>query len=354
MQKFTSLTKPVLLICFLLTIVTKGYSQISDVDAKLAFQKISDAYEASAYYNAATQAEQLKNKMGNWNPKVLYIYLQSVYKAYNGGKEADNKFGNRHETFVAFKALSDSFFPMIDKDTYPKDKLADMVTAQQYFADMAGKSEYQTTRTPEKAVAFLNQCAMRFRNFTLGNARDFGTHDLNWDAPMDNTPYINFRIDSSYLRIVMVSKTKNKDRGAWNRVCVWNDIIDLKHAPAIDEGKTTVDDRVYIFNHHYYTFDRQGDFDKVDTIALSINWIDGKQFAMYKSKFSKTALDRTPLITMVFPIDLFFNQNNKEFIDGKYADRIREAYNYLLTYYAKEKMPVMAVKKKEEVKSLGF
>lgn len=354
MQKFTLLLKQGLIVCFLLAISTKGYSQISDLDAKLAFQKISDAYEASAYYSAATQAEQLKNKMGTWNPKVLYIYLQSAYKTYNSGKEADNKFGNRHETFVAFKGLVDSFFTMIDKDTYPKDKLADIVTAQQYFGDMAQKSAYQTTRTPEKAVAFLNDCAMRFRNFTLGNARDFGTHDLSWDSPMGGTPYINFRIDSSYLRIVVISKTKNKDRGAWNRVTVWNDIIDLKHAPAIDEGKTTIDDRVYIFNHHYYTFDRQGDFDKVDTIALSINWIEGKQFAMYKSKFSKTALDRTPLITMVYPIDLLFNQTNKEFIEGKYADRVREAYNYLLTYYAKEKMPVVVVKKKDDGKALGF
>jgi len=354
MQKFTSLLKYGLIGCFLLSISTKGYSQISDLDAKLTFQKITDAYDASAYYSAATQAEQLKNKMGSWTPKVLYIYLQSAYKAYNGGKEADNKFGNRHETFVAFKTLADSFFPMIDKD-YPKEKYADIVTAQQYFADMVKKSAYQTTRTPEKAIAFLNDCANKFRNRAIGNADDFGTYNIEYAWPLDeSTPYINFRVDSGYLRIVVVSKKKSQNGGRFNRVVLWNDIIDLKHAPATDENKTSVDDRVYIFSHHYYTFDRQGDFDKVDTIALSISWQADKQVALYKNKFSKTMLVKTPKTVMKYPLDILFDQKNKDFVDGKYADRTREAFDYLLNYYPKEKSPVVVVTKKEDAKVNGF
>jgi hypothetical protein len=266
----TQLMKKILFCFASFTIYTFALAQITDVDAKLQFQQISEAYEVTDYYKAAKLSEDLKNKMGKWMPKVLYIYLLSAYKNYTEKEQiASGKYEESYPNFIGFKILADSFFLIIDKSTYPQDKYKDMLNAQQYFSAMTKKNEYQTTRTLAKAINFLNDCASKFPSKKIGNGTwtdnsqpEFKVQDFM--ASKDADTYTNFRIDSPYLRVVVVVKKPGSAK-RFNEVIIWNDMIDLYHKPYIDENKTMNDDRVYLFLKHYGDFKRDLSFDSKDT-----------------------------------------------------------------------------------------
>ena len=135
-----------LFLCFLLLEVAKGFSQISDLDAKLAFQKITDSYESSSYQIAVQQCDELEQKMGSWNPKLLYMYLESAYQFYIHGGKGTGFLDEGPSAFNRFKYLSDTFFNIIDEDNYPKDKYNEMTIARMYFIDMAKKVQNKPDR----------------------------------------------------------------------------------------------------------------------------------------------------------------------------------------------------------------
>ena len=323
-----------LLIFFVLFNTAKVYAQISDVDAKLLFQNISDAYESSAFYQSAIQSEDLEKKMGRWTPKVLHMYLQSVYRCYTSGNLSNNRFDGSYLTVLNFKNLSDTFFTLIDKETYPKEKYAEIITAQKYFSALANKLEYQTSRTPEKAIAFLNETAAKFPAKTYGN-----------DTEKVVYHYIKFTIDSSYLRIVSVRDKFSYHGNYSNTLCTYNDYIDLKHLPAKDEGKAP-DNRLYYFPYESEHYNRHFKLDERDTAAaINFLWENGIQYLIFKTRFIPSGIYKKEKVIGPYLLPDFFETTSDEFKHGDYAKRINEAFSYLLNYYPKEKTKVLNNKK---------
>lgn len=338
----------ILLICIIA--ITNGRAQIKDNDAKLQFQDATDAYESTDYYKASTISQDLKDKMHKWTPKVLYLFLESVYKNYTETEQKNElKYPVTFQKFQGFKALNDSFFLLLDKSSYPQEKYSEMQKVQQYFLQMTKKTEYQTTRTPEKALAFLNECAKKFPS-RLGEE---SYHSIIQD------PYLNLRIDSSYLRIVYVDKIKSQSKNKWNKVNHYIDYIDLVHLPYIDEAKNIPDERVYSILSHEYDLDNKFEFNKQDTIPNNLTnlWLENGQELLFYKQWSKTKNkyledNHYSKKANLYDILSFFDNKNKEFQEGKYAERIKEAFWFIINYFPKQK--TKAKEKIEDKRVNGF
>ncbi len=208
---------------------------------------------------------------------------------------------------------------------------------------------YQKDRTPEKAIAFLNECAVRFPNPAIGGSDDRRiqkgvkfTHDLFYDKTVGN--YINFKIDSGYLHIRAITKNQNSNNKKWNRVYSIYDVIDLQHSPSLDKDSTNNGD-VYYCPRRSDNFDKDFTVREQDTLLYQKQRKDNADyFTGYTSSGFNTLLInkytfsfRENELVIQYPVLDFFDNKNKEFIDGGYAQRIEEAFKYLTEYYPKQK-----------------
>ena len=347
----------ILLLIFTLFAVTRTLAQISDADAKIQFQKITDTYDRTEYVPAARLCEDLKSKMGKWNPKLLYIYLQSVYKSYIDSRPGISKFDMTYQNLSLFKNLSDEFLGMVDRNTYPAEKYNDILVAKKYFEDNLSKTEYQTSRTIEKAVAFLNECAGKFTNPQVGSENLSISPDptkyglgFTWGIYNDKCAgaYLNFVLDNGLLHIKTLTKLESTESSKNNRILFMYDVIDLRHLPSIDSGSVSGNaEKVYAYIYHRIHFVRNMNIDVEDTMfrppvlkdgKVSFKYYrDGKSY--YTDKNTKSKIDReiSEPNSIVYPILDLFDKNNKEYINGKYEERINEAWKYIIHYYPKEK-----------------
>ena len=348
-----------LILIFILFTLSRASAQISDADAKIQFQKITDTYDRAEYVPAARLCEDLKSKMGKWNPKLLYIYLQSVYKSYIDSRPGISKFDMTYQNLSLFKNLSDEFLGMVDRNTYPAEKYNDILVAKKYFEDNLSKTEYQTSRTIEKAVAFLNECAGKFTNPHIGSNSLAESPDLNKYGRLHFTSiltsyekstgvYLNFILDNGFLHIKTLNKVKSDQGSSFNKILFMYDVVDLKHLPSVDSGYSDGnEEKVYAYIYHTYDYHINYHIDVEDTMfrdpiirdgRVSFKFYkNGKSYSTHKSEPHKRDNELAEPNALVYPILYLFDKNNKEYIDGKYEERISEAWMYIINYYPKEK-----------------
>lgn len=331
-------------------------AQISDGDARLAYQQINDAYENTSYFSASQMSADLKQKMGKWTPRVMYMYLQCVFKNYT---EATQNGGIRYpvdyKKFCSFKSQADTFFTLVDKSSYPQDKYNNMVTAQKYFSDMMAKYKYQEDRTPESAVAFLNECARKYTNPHVGGQPDIKntsnvvyTNENSGDY-FDRT--LRFTLRDGYLFVTIVNKWRYKVDRKNTFAVINNDVIDLHSGQPTNAQTNYVKSYIY---HNLYIYKNRDDLPKQDSMLpmkVLVQNTDKFRYACVRGSNERIDSFNVAATYLRFPVlDLF--SRTSDFYAGRYDDRILEAFNFLLNYYPA--LPVNNAPKEETNRPLGF
>ncbi|MBV4360563.1 hypothetical protein [Pinibacter aurantiacus] len=330
-------------------------AQISDGDARLAYQQINDAYESTSYYSGSQMSDALKQRMGKWMPKVLYMYLECAYKNYTENSQTGGiRYPVDYKRFCSFKSQADTFFTLIDKATYPQDKYNNMVDVQKYFSDMMVRYKYQESRTPESAVAFLNECARRYARRNVGgqpNVKNPSIFAFTNDAG-DESFYRNIRflLEDGYLNVLVINKWSYKVDRKNTFAVINNDVIDLHNAQPLDVRRNYL--RGYI-NHKLYVYKRKEDLPALDSThpkKVVVQNNDLFQY-VYEGYDKKTGSMNIAANYVQYPILDLFNQTD-QFSADHLGERIIEAFNFLLNYYPV--LPVNNAPKEETNRPLGF
>jgi type II secretory pathway pseudopilin PulG len=329
--------------------LTTTYAQISDADAKLQYQQAEDAYNSVEYYNAAQKLENLKNQMGSWNAKTLYLYLKCVQKSY----DLQTGYNKNYNTFSGFATLCDDFFRMIDKNTYPADKYKEMQKIQTYFKQQTEQYISQKGRTPQDAVDFLNECFIKFPDYKYADKEK-------------EIIKIERKISLNGTTLCVISKAifKMTSEHKSNFIRYYT----KGHTSYYDLSKL----RFEVFNNNgllqklttgetrYFEGKKRLD----GYVEYEVNEEDLGVSSLYKNE--KAALKLYEAITLLPPSVVFdfdkdvpdpyegemyynndcacfdfvfdnFDQFSQEFKDGNYAERIRDAFQFLVDAFPKKK-----------------
>jgi hypothetical protein len=339
---------------FFLLVVFANFAQaqISDDEAKQVYQDAEEQYEAGNYYKCYQMCNDLIVKMGNPNPRLLYLDLKAIYN--NLEKKNDKSeytLKKNYKNYLRFSGYADDFFSLVDKNTYPTDKYNEIVEIKKYLDAGMKEYEYEKNRKPEDAISFLNECSQKFYRTD---------HDTKYVTDGKGDCHVNFSLDSSKL-IINVTATITGDGAKYNEVGYERIIIDLSkvwievqpldyywkydvffylefgnismfdvkekykltyprtddNAPMITSTKTYINNKAKIdnilwhFSHHY---------DKKMKI-------ENEDFEKYVKSdgFSK--------LSAGFYIYNLFDQSSDEFRDGNYKKRIKDAFEFLIDYY---------------------
>ncbi len=365
-------------ILFLITFLPGTQAQSGDAIDPLKFRQAQEAYENGNYYEAAQLSMDASK---NWTTQTLYLYLKSIHKTYLENKEATGGgyFYKTYKNFTLFSFLSGHLLELIDPKTYPADKYADILAAQQYFQQMEKKYEYQKDRTPGNAVIFLNDCLKKFgKNMVVKEAA------YSWENPLTSScKQSAFQLDSPYLKLVLYNvKTSayGKGKKTYNRNTIYYkvDLLDLSKSTKVNaantsfynpeskswengkdctiEGQIAYENGARIMQHFY----RRTDFITTVVYDNPSKQPEGttanNEMQTLKIKSDTTGFPPRLSINSQWKksaggLNIFgyFDQTSQEYKDGNYNERIKEAIEYLADYYRKEKP-----KENTEEKKNGF
>jgi hypothetical protein len=197
---------------------------------------------------------------------------------------------------------------------------------QQYFTQMQQKYAYQTERTPEKAVAFLNECAAKFKKNKYGEPFRFRL--INNQLKISD--HVTKDVQEAYHRFVGKMYI-----GGLNGKCIF---FDFSKMTAIDDNGTLSGYTVYIDNkkvedYVFVHYANNGHTYSGDRNKLYKEWSQ-EQLQQQALIDSVTAPDKSFGRTLCSAFD-FFDTTSQEFTDGNYKSRLLEAYQYLIDYFPK-------------------
>jgi len=365
--------KKILLLTLLLNF-SFSYTQISDSDARIMYQHGEDLYNENKFYDASQQMLQLKEKMGNWNPKVLYLHLKSAYKSYTENtQKSQQTYHKDYKTFAGFVSLCDEFFKIIDNN-YPQTKYQEIQQALKYFKAQAQNYIGQKDRTPQDAIDFLNELALRFKTkfrnkFGVPNEVWFEIRDSYLIAKniyhresvirlrdstqkKKNKPWIDFKSTFPYrvkysaywVKIFDMSKVESLTPAK----CDDKDCFFLNLLPNIQSfEETTFEGRIvadsipfknekeylnYEYNnkeaHNYNTLDWQ---EKNSSWTLQIsNKIKNNSYLISEKNKGFNYNSKDTFKSRSIDLSFFFNIEDDEFVRGNYTRRILDALNFII------------------------
>ena len=221
---------------------------------------------------------------------------------------------------------------------------------------MMVKYKYQDGRTPENAVAFLNECALKFTSPRIGgeSVELLGTVDLTNEYGDKNfAKYVHFRLLDGYLYVTIVSKWKYSfDKKEFTAI-LNNDVIDLHIGQAANVMNTPL--KCYV-NHRVYRLHKNNDIPKEDSMLpkkVLIKNTENFQYTyhwQYKNEERVGTHNIAPVNLRYLVLNLF--DQSLQFHNEHYEERILEAFNFLLNYYPAQ--PGNDAPKEETNKPLGF
>lgn len=319
--------KKIAFFTFLLTAsFTLTKAQISEVDAKLQYKQAQDAYEQGDYFKAWQTANNLENAMKRPTTTVSYLVLIATYKGLLKGDLHPSNTAAKYKYYSYYRDKCDWLMNNINRASYPRDKYQEILAMQQYFGQLQQKYAYQTERTPEKAVAFLNECAEKFKKNKYGDPFRFQL--ISNQLKISN--HVTKSVREAYHRLV-----GKMYRGELSGECVF---FDFSKMTAIDNNGILSGYTVYIDNQKVedYVFihsANRGHTYNGDRNKLDKEWSQ-QQLQQQALIDSVTAPDESFGRTLCSALD-FFDTTSQEFVDGNYKSRLIEAYQYLIAYFPK-------------------
>jgi hypothetical protein len=345
--------KTLLLLVVFFVASFSGYAQVSEEEARRMYDEAEQQYEAQQFYECYQLCMNLKEKMGKDTPKVLYLMLKAIYNNLESNNEkSQNKINKAYENYSRFFEYSSAFFTLIDKKTYPEQKLSEIEKIHDYFQKGMSAYEHQKGRRPEDAIAFLNECG---RKFPLKKPVDRFQQFVSRS--------VRFTLDSPYLKVVEESAYLSLPELKSTQYTVQVTFLDFRK----------------ITGFHYISgnvaFKGPNKMEKtmprcIDGITSTyrVSWKSKKdEDRHYKYIYSDTAVNARDaffdwknitsteefrslgftqhnggwnLLILVKPYEYsnggLFDQTSAEFRDGDYERRITEAFQFLIDYFPKQ------------------
>ncbi|MGN6291304.1 MAG: hypothetical protein ACTHMV_01055 [Chitinophagaceae bacterium] len=342
----------------LLLLILNAAAQMG-TEAKLKFQQAQEAYENGQYFAAADIAFKTYELNKAWTPALRHLYIKSAYLSYKNPPPGGAGYYATFSNFTLFIEHCNDFFSSTNKNTFPPDKYQDIVEAHQYFQQMQKKYEYQKDRTPEKAVAFLNDCLKKFGQNLSVESKNLTRY--YYEPPKLLTGRTAFQLDSPYLKLVLTATAQRrygKGKKAYSRSEIYYqvDLLDFSRATNFSEyrtsnieGQTTYQNGNKIMMHFYRKSNvvETRVYDELSRQPDEVTAENEKEEQKIKrdtTGFPPKLVAGVPT-TAGFDIFYYFKQDSQEFKDGNYADRIKEAFQFLIDYYPKRKQEVVNERK---------
>jgi hypothetical protein len=344
--------KKTVLILFLLFVASlSGFAQVSEEEARRMYDEAEQQYEAQHFYECYQLCMNLKEKMGKDTPKVLYLMLKAIYNNLESNNEkSQNKINKAYENYSRFFEYSNAFFTLIDKKTYPEQKLSEIEKIHDYFQKGMSVYEQQKGRRPEDAIAFFNECARKFplkKPYVWTNDRRLISSS------------VRFSLDSPYLKIVQAYSWYTLPDIKTEDYHVEVTFLDFSRITKCYEGRlfygpnrsgktsTDIDGIISTWRNSYKSNRREHRFHKYLYSDTSVNARDA--FSSWKNieteeqrlvgYYQRNSDNKAFLHELRESSDndgALFDQTSAEFRDGDYERRIIEAIQFLIDYFPKQ------------------
>lgn len=350
--------KKTVLILFLLFVASlSGHAQVIEEEARRMYDEAEQQYEAQHFYNCYQLCMNLKEKMGKDTPKVLYLMLKAIYNNLESNSEKSLiKINKGYENYNRFFEYSNAFFTLIDKKTYPEQKLSEIEKIHDYFQKGMSAYEHQKGRRPEDAIAFLNECGRKFPLKPTSKYEQFVSRS------------VRFSLDSPYLKIVEEDAIIHLSTPKTIHYKVETTLLDFSRITSIgysdwgvgfigpsnkvkpmSEEKTrlrSIDAVAYTFRNGYKDKKDESRFYKDLYSDTAVNarhaFFEWKNITSeeYSSLGFIQGNGGSNLFFLKKPTEYFngglFDQTSAEFRDGDYERRITEAFQFLIDYFPKQ------------------
>ena len=355
-----------LIALFIFIVCSFASAQLPDDEARRLYDEAEQQYESQNYYNCYQQCISLSQLMNKNTPKVLYLMIKAVNNNLETDKESSkNKLTKSYENYTKFYGYTTSFLKLVDPKTYPTEKLKEIELIRKSFEKGITLYEFQKGRTPEDAVAFLNDCAAKFPRKRHGERKLIFTS-------------VKFTFESPYLRVIDYNLQSSYIPGTeFSGVTVT--FIDLSRINGIVKYSLDAENAEYLkcANCEIWEFSGFKNVEKpinggelkrtfVDGIVESrrLSYRTGKDFSITdKSLWADTAFLPQQAFSTWKDIDeikdssrykknpsnlyflsnpnrlmdgALFNEEAAEFQSGDYATRIKDAIQYLIDYVPKK------------------
>lgn len=355
------------LLLFMILIYTISPAQISDSDAKLKYQQAETLYNEGDYFNASTQMSELTKSMG-WNPKILYLYLKSVYQNYTAGsnQKSQRSYNKTYDNFKRFYEDCNGFLYTVDKNTYPKEKYQEIEDIQKYFKNKMDEYASQKDRTPKDAIDFLNECAKRFPGGYIKSSYNVEKYTLR-------TETLSFELTNHFLKVIAEENKLPKKGYDSKSIDLRIDIYDLSEGNIEYKNLFLLITPYYSYRQYYTIYDyysnRKRDKEQrertEDRIQKKKNFIPSDANlteALSEKKGSEhygwKKIDRmhagANFDGSSYGSDFNFydyflrysDSNQADWEKGNYEERIREALRFLI-----DSVPKKKAEEKEQIKT---
>lgn len=342
----------------LLWIFTPLSAQITDQQAREQYQQAEALYEKGDNNQCYEVCQDLIDKLGEANPRILYLALKSAYNSLEKKNDkSELSFKKTYKNFSILNEDAEKFFSMIDKNTYPSEKYREMVEIREYIQAGLKTYAYQNERKPEDAINFLNDCARKFAikadaspvkdcivcgscevSFSLNGSQliinVFGTYEDKYDRGSNQAGRERIVIDLSKVWI------KNFEYK-------YHNVLTYQHFFTLEFGNIAIHEIHENRNlSHFWKTDEAAPMIVGPTIYIdgkakydNIDWYYDFEYnkkLIYKIEDFEKHLNSHGMVKtgVGFYIYNFFNQDwNDEFKAGKYRERILEAFEFLIDYF---------------------
>lgn len=329
-----------LLLFFITQIWAQSKSEIADLE------KI---YNDGNYKRAAQKSLAFYQEHGSWDPVVLYVHTRSWHAIYSDTTTGVVKPLVKYEEMSRLTELCNIFFDIYRKGGPRK---RNMLFTRAFFQKMKSQSGYQYKRTLAKAINLLNDAAVLFPNKSIGGYAHNGEVEFN-EAYCSGSArvqiFFNLSKDTSFLFITGRNSCDNGKEYQPSRkrfeICRFADAIDLKHLP---EDNDSITPSVYCKLSRQNTTQKADSFavGKADRFSLdSVNIADGitkrqqctVTFNQVRCIKANSGEQDDMIYKAKYPVLWLFDEENPDFHKDGYAERIRETFNYIITYFSKMK-----------------
>ena len=194
------------LILWLVLLIMGGGSSIvaqttiSDDAARAAYAEYRILFEEKKFPQCYSACQALTNKMGRKTRKVQWLLVESGYNAFSYAidRSANKQMDSAYTSLLSYKNLSvlhaeiRQLEAMMDSSENSYSYVREIGSK---VMDEVNKYAYQKDRTPEKAIAFLNDCAKKFQKKVEYRGGEFD---------------IKFKLDSGVLIVKAAATTFGK------------------------------------------------------------------------------------------------------------------------------------------------
>lgn len=342
LSKYRYLIGWTLWLCCLLP-MTSSAQAFADNEASLEkYRRCRELYESEKFLTCFTCCEELKTQLGGTNPRVLSLLVRSGINILPLGIIGKETIAADQQVKLNYKNLSKvhGYVQELAQLLDPNDSLnRNYIFAKEYLALLEWKMKdfaEEKERTPEKAIAFLNSCAQKFKKHEL--TEDYNKVEFFFQLLQD-TLLIEMKCRSwnskPKFRSAHIAQMKIPLKEVWiekRNVRYWPDEIYLSYPfvpPPSAFTTTSTDPAAPVITSTITTTGNKILYDKL----LARGTRDYNKDMNYPydelEKYYRNFEPREHPLYLYY----FFNSSALEFKEGNYRKRIEDTFTYLIEHF---------------------